>query len=191
MITQHSATIFVDRDGVINQDSDDFIKSLAEWHPIPNSIEALAALSQRFNIIVITNQSGIARGLLTTAELDAMHTELKKQVHAFGGSITDILYCPHGPNDLCTCRKPKPGLLLQAQEKYALNLKNSWCIGDSYRDLEAGLAVGTQAALVRTGKGLRTLAQHPELEKTLRIFDDLNAFSTWILTLDTQKDTSC
>ncbi len=187
MITQHPATIFVDRDGVINQDSDAFIKSLDEWHPIPGSIEALAALSQRFNVIIITNQSGIARGLLTTADLDAMHLDLKKQVTTLGGTITDILYCPHGPNDACICRKPMPGLLLQAQEKYALNLKNSWCIGDSYRDLEAGLAVGTQVALVRTGKGLRTLAQHPELEKSTPIFDDLNAFSTWIL----KKDTSC
>ena len=187
MIAQYPATIFVDRDGVINQDSDAFIKSMAEWHPIPGSIEALAALSQRFNIIVITNQSGIARGLLTKTDLDAMHTELKKQVHALSGTITDILYCPHGPNDLCNCRKPKPGLLLQAQEKYTLNLENSWCIGDSYRDLEAGLAVGSQVALVRTGKGLRTLAQHPELEKTLPIFDNLNAFSTWIL----NKDTPC
>ncbi len=187
MIAQHPATIFVDRDGVINQDSDAFIKSLREWHPIPGSIEALAALSQHFNVIVITNQSGIARGLLTTTDLNAMHTELKKQVCAKGGTITDILYCPHGPDDLCNCRKPKPGLLLQAQKKHMLKLKNSWCIGDSYRDLEAGLAVGTQVALVRTGKGLRTLTQHPDLEKTYPIFDDLNTFSTWIL----KKDISC
>lgn len=187
MIAQHPATIFVDRDGVINQDSDAYIKSLEEWHPIPGSIAALAALSQCFNIIVITNQSGLARGLLTKTDLDAMHEDLQKKVKAQGGIITDIFYCPHGPHDACACRKPKPGLLLQAQEQYQLNLNNSWCIGDSYRDLEAGLAVGTRVALVRTGKGLRTLAQYPELEKTTPIFDDLSAFSTWIL----NKDTSC
>lgn len=177
-----SQTIFVDRDGVINEDSDDYIKTIEEWRPLPGSIEALATLSKHgYQIIVITNQSGIARGLLSLTDLEAMHQKLKNLVAAQGGQVQDIFYCPHGPDDHCNCRKPLPGLLEQAQQKYHIDLKASWCVGDSYRDIEAGKHVGTSVALVRTGKGERTLKAHPELLKTLPIFDNLAAFSTWIL----------
>jgi D-glycero-D-manno-heptose 1,7-bisphosphate phosphatase len=181
-VSTQALTIFVDRDGVINEDSDAFIKTLTEWQPIPGSIEALAKLSQHFQVIVITNQSGIARGLLTQETLAAMHAQLKEKVASLGGKITDIFYCPHGPDDGCDCRKPKPGLLLQAQQRYAIDLAKSWCVGDSYRDLEAGLAVGSKVALVRTGKGLKTLAKYPKLTDTVPVFDDLRAFSASIYT---------
>jgi D-glycero-D-manno-heptose 1,7-bisphosphate phosphatase len=175
-------TIFVDRDGVINEDSDAFIKSLKEWHPIPGSVEALATLSRHdYQIIVITNQSGIARGLFSIDDLTAMHNQLHQQVQAQGGTITDIFYCPHGPDDHCTCRKPLPGLFTQAQKKYNLDLKNSWYIGDSYRDLEAGQAAGTHVALVRTGKGSATLSNHAEELKNIPVFDNLQTFAMWLL----------
>lgn len=179
-------TIFIDRDGVINEDSDAFIKSLKEWQTIPGSIEAIADLSKAgITIIIITNQSGLARSLLTLKDLQEIHQKLIDDVKSQGGKITDIFFCPHGPNDHCDCRKPKPGLLLQAQKKYHLNLNKSYLIGDSYRDLEAGLAAGTKVALTQTGKGETTLLNHPELIKTTAIFKNLKAFSTWILK-DTQ-----
>lgn len=182
LVAHPPLTIFVDRDGVINQDSDAYVKSLDEWHPLPGSIEALATLSTHgYQVIVITNQSGIARGLLTLKDLEAMHTKLKLLVAQQGGYIQDIFYCPHGPEDNCDCRKPLPGLFIQAQKKYNINLEHSWCVGDSYRDIEAGLAVGARVVLVKTGKGERALANHPELKDALPIFEDLSAFTAWLL----------
>lgn len=171
---------------MINEDSNSFIKSLNEWRPLPGSIEALVLLSQYYQVIVITNQSGIARGLLSLDTLKAMHDQLKKDVQAHGGKIIDIFFCPHGPDDHCDCRKPKPGLLLQAQKKYPIDFTQSWCVGDSYRDLEAGRALGTHTALVLTGKGRATLAQHPDLRDSVPVFDDLHAFAKWLL-----KDKLC
>ena len=161
---QTSDFVLLDRDGVINEDSDDFIKSPDEWLAIPGSLEAIALLHQRgLQVVVITNQSGIARGLLDIETLDKIHAKMHRMVEQQGGRISKVYYCPHGPKDNCDCRKPKPGLLKQFAENYNIELVGIPFIGDSYRDIQAGLAVGAQPILVKTGKGLQTLASHPEI----------------------------
>ncbi|MCG6656704.1 D-glycero-beta-D-manno-heptose 1,7-bisphosphate 7-phosphatase [Halomonas campisalis] len=174
--------VILDRDGVINQDSEAYIKSLDEWLPYPRAIEAIARLSRAgWTIAVATNQSGIARGYYDAATLAAMHEELERQVAAAGGEIAHIAYCPHGPDDGCDCRKPLPGLLQQIREALGLeSLSGSWMVGDSLRDLEAGEAMGCRPVLVRTGKGKRTESQGVGLEQALR-FDDLGGFVDWLL----------
>ncbi|MGR2738589.1 D-glycero-beta-D-manno-heptose 1,7-bisphosphate 7-phosphatase [Billgrantia sp. Q4P2] len=177
-----SRLVILDRDGVINQDSDDYIKSLAEWIPYPTSIEAIARLSGAgWTIAIATNQSGIARGYYDEATLASMHAELERQVGEAGGKIDLIAYCPHGPDDGCTCRKPLPGLLVQIRDALELDsLEGSWMVGDSLRDLQAGEPMGCRPVLVRTGKGRRTEAKGVGLEGAL-IFDDLAAFADWLL----------
>ena len=174
--------IILDRDGVINQDSDAYIKSLAEWKPYPGAIAAIARLSQAgYTLAVATNQSGIARGYYDEVTLEAMHTRLHELVNSAGGEITYIAYCPHGPDDGCNCRKPLPGLLQQIQAHLGLTmLEGSWMVGDSLRDLQAGETVGCRSVLVRTGKGEKTEAKGIGLEKA-QIFDDLNAFADWLM----------
>lgn len=178
--------VILDRDGVINRDSDHYIKTLDEWIPYPAAIEAMARLSRAgWLVAVATNQSGIARGYFDVATLGKMHAHLIEMVAAAGGHIDHIAYCPHVDDDGCDCRKPLPGLLEQIQRALHLEtLKGSWIVGDSLRDLQAGVAVGCRRALVRTGKGERTLARHPELGRkgtgTL-IFDDLAGFADWLL----------
>lgn len=174
--------VILDRDGVINRDSDDYIKSLDEWIPYPSSIEAIARLSRAgWTVAVATNQSGIARGYYDEATLAAMHGELHRLVEAAGGSIAHIAYCPHGPDDDCDCRKPLPGLLVQIRNALGLDsLEGSWMVGDSLRDLQAGEPLGCKPVLVRTGKGERTLAKGQGLEAA-EVFDDLAAFVDWLL----------
>ncbi|HSH47048.1 MAG TPA: D-glycero-beta-D-manno-heptose 1,7-bisphosphate 7-phosphatase [Halomonas sp.] len=178
--------VILDRDGVINRDSDRYIKTLDEWIPYPDAIEAIARLSRAgWRVAVATNQSGIARGYFDIATLDAMHARLNALVTAAGGHIEHIAYCPHVDADGCDCRKPLPGLLRQIQRALHLKtLKGSWIVGDSLRDLQAGDAVGCRRALVRTGKGERTLTTHPELGRkgsgTL-ILHDLADFVDWLL----------
>lgn len=151
-----SRLIILDRDGVINQDSDAYIKSLAEWQPLPGSIEAIARLSRAgYTVVVATNQSGLARGYFTQATLDAIHGRLRALVEQAGGELGGIYYCPHGPDDHCDCRKPKPGLLDQIVTDYG-NVSGAPMIGDSLRDLEAGVARDCHPVLVLTGKGERT-----------------------------------
>lgn len=178
--------VILDRDGVINRDSDHYIKSLDEWIPYPASIEAMARLSHAgWHVAVATNQSGIARGYFDVATLGAMHARLTELVTAAGGHIDHIAYCPHVDADDCDCRKPLPGLLRQIQTALGLDtLEGSWMVGDSLRDLQAGDAVGCRQVLVRTGKGERTLTRHPELaleESDTLIFDDLASFIDWLL----------
>mgnify|MGYP006280367835 CR=1 FL=1 len=169
-----SPVILLDRDGVINEDSDLYIKSPDEWRPIPGSLEAIALLGQRgVKVMVLTNQSGIARGLFERATLEQIHARMRLAVQALGGRIDDIFFCPHGPDEGCSCRKPRPGLFQQAADKYRLDLNNVPAVGDSYRDLEAALAVGARPILVKTGKGERTLAQHPDL--SFPVYPDLYA----------------
>lgn len=164
--------VLLDRDGVINEDSDRFIKSPDEWRPIPGSLEAIALLNAHgFKVVVVTNQSGIARGLLDLAMLDKIHQKMRQLLADQGGRIEAIYFCPHGPDSDCACRKPKPGLLKQFAADFAADLAKTVVIGDSLRDLEAGEAVGAQAILVKTGKGALTLKQNPDLKTP--IFDDL------------------
>lgn len=178
--------VILDRDGVINRDSDDYVKSLAEWIPYPAAIDAIARLSRAgWTVAVATNQSGIARGYYDEAPLAEMHAELNRLVRAAGGEVAHIAFCPHGPDDGCDCRKPLPGLLEQIRRALDMDsLTGSWMVGDSLRDLQAGEAVGARGVLVRTGKGERTLAKHPDLAaegSETHVFDDLGAFVDWLL----------
>jgi len=167
--------VIVDRDGVINEDSDAYIKSLAEFRFIPGSLEALARLAQAgYQVAVATNQSGIARGLFDLDALNAMHGKLHRDLGALGGRIDLIAYCPHGPNEGCQCRKPKPGLFLEIGERLGCSLEGVPAIGDSLRDLVAARSVNARPILVRTGKGERTLAKGEGLEG-VPVFDDLAA----------------
>jgi D-glycero-D-manno-heptose 1,7-bisphosphate phosphatase len=170
--------LILDRDGVINQDSDDYIKCADEWRPIAGSIEAIAALSQAgFNIYVATNQSGLGRGLFGQSELDAMHTKFLHLLTKQGGSLSGIFFCPHRPEENCSCRKPQPGLLQQISEDAKCSLGQVPVIGDSLRDIESGLTMGCSPILVKTGKGAKTLAnlisENSPLLLQLPIFDSL------------------
>lgn len=151
--------IVLDRDGVINWDSKNYIKSPSEWRPLPGSITAIARLAAiGFDVVVCTNQSGIARGLLSLDDLSAIHARMDAAVRAAGGRLAAIFICPHGPDDACACRKPQPGLLRAVEQHFGASLCNRPVVGDSARDLVAAARVGARAMLVRTGNGERTLA---------------------------------
>lgn len=149
-----SRLVILDRDGVINHDSPDFIKSPAEWLPIDGSIEAIARLSNAgYEVAVATNQSGIGRGLLDKPTLNAIHERMAEQVKSAGGRLGKIAFCPHHPDDECDCRKPAPGLLKSLARQYGVPLDNVPVIGDSTRDAEAAMAVNARPILVATGNG--------------------------------------
>jgi D-glycero-D-manno-heptose 1,7-bisphosphate phosphatase len=172
--------LILDRVGVINYDSDAYIKSLAEWIPLPGAVEAIARLSKAgWTVAVATNQSGLARGYYDPATLQAMHDHLRQLVAEQGGQLGLIVHCPHGPDDGCDCRKPKPGLLRQIAAHYRVALTGLWFVGDSAGDLAAARAVDCQPVLVKTGKGERTLAE-PLPPGTL-VFDDLAAVAEHLL----------
>ncbi len=172
--------LILDRDGVINHDSDSYIKSVQEWIPIPGSIEAIAQLSKAgWTVAVATNQSGIARGYYDVATLEAMHARLRELVAGQGGEVGLIVYCPHGPNEGCACRKPKPGMLQTIANHYAVDLAGIWFVGDSSGDLQAALAVDCQPVLVKTGKGSKTLAG--TLPMGTLVFDDLAAVAAELI----------
>lgn len=175
--------VILDRDGVINRDSDNYVKSLEEWIPYPAAIEAIARLTRAgWTVAVATNQSGISRGYYGVEVLEAMHDRLRELVREAGGEeIAHIAFCPHGPDDDCDCRKPLPGLLEEIQEALTLDsLEGSWMVGDSLRDLQAGEPMGCRPVLVRTGKGRRTEEKGEGLEGAM-VFDDLAAFVEWLL----------
>ena len=173
--------IILDRDGVINHDSDQYIKSPDEWAPLPGSIEAIAQLSQSgYRIAVATNQSGVGRGLFDMATLNAMHDKLHKLVQAAGGKIDAIFFCAHTNEDHCNCRKPKPGMFEQISTRYATDLTGVPCVGDSLRDLEAGTALGCTPYLVQTGKGKKTEAKGG-LPAGTQVFANLAAVVTHLL----------
>lgn len=175
--------LVLDRDGVINEDSDAFVKSLDEWIPIPGSIEAIARLSQAgYLIAVATNQSGLARGLLTLDDLNAMHGRLHARLGELGGHIEGIFFCPHRPEDGCSCRKPKPGLLTAIQARLGIGPADFLVVGDSLRDLEAAWSFGAPAALVKTGKGAATLAANADRLGSTPIYRDLAALADSLLT---------
>ena len=156
--------IILDRDGVINLDSDAYVKSEAEWVAIDSSIQAIALLHQAgHRIFVATNQSGVGRGFFTLETLNAIHRKMIALVQQAGGYIDDIAFCPHTPEDECSCRKPKAGLLTALARKNQITLTNAIVIGDSLRDLQAATDVGAEAILVLTGKGKKTQQQNPAL----------------------------
>ncbi len=164
--------VLLDRDGVINQDADDFIKSPEQWLPIAGSLEAIALLNaQGYKVVVITNQSGLARGLFDAAMLEKIHAKMQRMTEEKGGKIDAIYFCPHGPDDNCNCRKPKPGLLEAFAADNKVSLGGMTVIGDSLRDLQSAQAVGANPILVKTGKGLQTLHNNPNLN--IPVFENL------------------
>jgi len=181
--------IILDRDGVINFDSDDYIKSPAEWQAIPGSLEAIAKLTQAgYSVFIATNQSGLARKFFDLATLSAIHAKLLAQVTTAGGHIQDIFFCPHHPDDACPCRKPKSGLLEKIEKKYNLDLKNAYFIGDNISDIHAALAHGCKPILVKTGKGERTLQANPNLN--VSVYTDLSAAIDAILLFPISENAS-
>lgn len=173
--------IILDRDGVINYDSDQYIKSPDEWHAIPGSLNAIATLNRSgFKVVVATNQSGIARGYYDVAMLDLIHEKLMHELASVGGYIEEFYFCPHHPDEKCLCRKPQPGLLLRIQEKYKLDLSTTYFIGDSWVDIEAAKLAGCQPLLVLTGKGAQTLQERPTI-LTIPYFADLAEATDYVL----------
>lgn len=173
--------VILDRDGVINVDSEHYIKSPAEWKPLPGSLEAIAKLTQGgYKVVVATNQSGIGRGLFDMDTLNAIHDKMHRSVQSFGGRIDAIYYCPHPADSTCNCRKPRPGMLERIGGCFNIDLAGIPAIGDSLRDLEAAAAVGAQPMLVLTGKGKKTQAENKMPKGTL-VFDDLAAAVAHIL----------
>jgi len=173
--------VVLDRDGVINQDSDDYIKSAAEWLPIPGSLEAIARLNRAgYRVVVTTNQSGLARGYFQLDDFYAMNQKMHSLLLQRGGHLDGLFYCPHSPDDHCDCRKPKPGLLHDVAKRLQVNLQGVWSVGDSLRDLQAAEAVGAKPVLVLTGKGQRTV-QDLSAVGEVPVYDNLSAFVDHLL----------
>jgi D-glycero-D-manno-heptose 1,7-bisphosphate phosphatase len=173
--------IILDRDGVINQDSDEFIKSPKEWIAIPGSLEAIARLNQAgYRVVIASNQSGIAREYFDMATLNAIHQKMHTQAQQVGAAIDAIFFCPHAAVDACDCRKPKPGMFHEISERYGVALKGVPTVGDSLRDLQAGFVSGCVPHLVLTGKGKKTEATGG-LPPATEVFADLAAAVTHIL----------
>jgi D-glycero-D-manno-heptose 1,7-bisphosphate phosphatase len=174
--------VVLDRDGTINEDRADFVKSADEWVPLHGALEAIARLNQAgWHTVIATNQSGIGRGLFDMAALNAMHVKMNQALHRLGGRVDAVFFCPHSPQDGCTCRKPLPGLLEQIAERYGVELAGVPAVGDSARDLEAAAAAGCEPHLVRTGKlaraGEDALAALSLALPGLQVHADLAAFA--------------
>ena len=182
--------IILDRDGVINQDRDDFVKSVDEWVPIEGSMDAIAFLTEAdYTIAVATNQSGVARKYFSLQDLTEMHQNMHRLAQQAGGVIDGIWFCPHTADAQCECRKPKPGMVKDIIERFNAEAKNTWMVGDSLRDLQAIAAVGGKPALVLTGKGKKTLAvEGSDLPENTQIFDNLLAFSQYLLQQEQQSE---
>lgn len=187
--------VILDRDGTINQDRDDYVKSEAEWVPLPGALEAIARLNHAgWHVVVASNQSGLGRGLFDVSALNAMHTKMHKLLATAGGRVEAIFYCPHGPEQACRCRKPAPGLFEQIGERYGVSLQGVPTVGDTARDLIAGAAVGCEPHLVLTGKGAawrEPLAAGQSLPVNFpvgtRVHDNLAAFAAWLIARDHEQ----
>jgi len=182
----HTKLVILDRDGTINQDSDDYVKSADEWIALPGALEAIARLNHAgWRVVVASNQSGLGRGLFDVAALNAMHTKMHKLLAAAGGRIDAVFYCPHSPEETCNCRKPLPGLFEQIGERYGMDLKGVHTVGDSLRDLQAGAAVGCVTHLVHTGKGEKLLGQPLPVDfpQGTMTHTDLSEFAEWLLAM--------
>ena len=172
--------VFLDRDGIISRDSPNHIKSWEEFHFLPNSKKGIKQLNNhKFHIILITNQSVIARGMVTKEELQNIHNKMKKEIEEYGGKIDKIYYCPHHPDDGCNCRKPKPGMILKAAEENNINTRKSYMIGDRMMDIEVGKAVGSKTILIPSESGLKELRQ--SISKPDYIAKDLLDASKWLI----------
>ncbi|MFC1815923.1 D-glycero-beta-D-manno-heptose 1,7-bisphosphate 7-phosphatase [Thermodesulfobacteriota bacterium] len=179
--------VFLDRDGVINRDAPDYIKSWSEFEFLPNSLAAIKHLTQAgFDTIIITNQSVINRKMTSKQELESIHARMTATVQSKGGLIKDIFFCPHTPADQCDCRKPQPGLIYQVQKTYHINLASAFMVGDSAKDIECAHNAGCgHAILVKTGNG--TKAEKMLAEKKIRpdyVAKDLHEAVNWITSHD-------
>ena len=165
--------IILDRDGVINYESENYIKSPEEWIPIPGSLDAIAQLNRYgFRVLIVTNQSGVARGFYDLHTLDEIHEKLMHELASVGGYIEEIFFCPHHPDEKCDCRKPEPGLFYQIEKKYPIKFSETYFIGDSLNDMQVAETVGCMSVLVLSGKGQQTLENNPEL-RDIPNFPDL------------------
>ena len=178
--------VLVDRDGVINVDSDSYIKSAAEWHPIPGSLETIARLNQNgIDVVVITNQSGIGRGYFNEEALSEMHDKMAEALAQLQGHVSDIFFCPHRPEENCDCRKPEPGLLDQLQKKYNIALDGVPFIGDTGKDLHLAKSKNCLPILVKTGKGQVFFEgdfQSDPVKKDTLVFENLQDAGNYLLT---------
>lgn len=167
--------VILDRDGVINHDSEQFIKSPDEWRPLPGALESIALLNQwGWRVVVASNQSGIGRGLFGMDTLNAINDKMLKSLAQVGGRLDAFFFCPHSADSTCDCRKPNPGMFIQIGQRFNVDLARVPSVGDSLRDIQATVAAGAQPILVLTGKGLIT-RDHPDLPPETRIFPDLAA----------------
>jgi len=178
--------LILDRDGVINVESSEFVKTPEEWVPIKGSLEAIGRLSQAgYDIVIITNQSGIGRGYFSADTLAKIHARMIDYVQQHGGKIQSILFCPHAPDDGCNCRKPKHGMYQELAERLNISFGDVYSVGDSVRDLLAAQAAGAKPALVKTGNGKKSIKEienAPELGLTSApVFDNLSNFADALL----------
>ncbi len=178
--------VILDRDGTINEDRDDFVKSPDEWVPLPGALEAIARLNHAgWHTVIATNQSGLGRGTFDMSTLNAMHAKMNQMLAKQGGRIDAVFFCPHAPDESCTCRKPLPGLFEQIGERFGMSLRDVPVVGDSVRDLQAGVAAGCRPHFVRTGKGARLgeaqLAELCALVPGTVVHADLAAFAEYLV----------
>lgn len=183
--------VILDRDGVINEDSDAYIKSVDEWHPVPGSIEAIARLSRAgYLIAVATNQSGLARGYFDEVALANIHNLMSAMVEQAGGYLAVVCFCPHGPDENCACRKPRTGMLDQIESSLSLSVTGNWYVGDSFKDIETARAKACKPILVRSGKGRDTESRLTVHERSfVPVVDNLAAAADFILAHDSQLPT--
>ncbi|MBT9505751.1 D-glycero-beta-D-manno-heptose 1,7-bisphosphate 7-phosphatase [Rhodoferax sp.] len=176
--------VILDRDGTINEDSAEFVKSPDEWAPLPGALEAIARLNHAgWHVVIASNQSGLGRGLFDVSTLNAMHAKMSKMLAAVGGRVDAIFYCPHAPDEGCRCRKPEPGLFEQIGERYGVDLRGLPTVGDTARDVLAGAAAGCEPHLVLTGKGAayRGRSLPDTFPKDTRVHEDLGAFADFLI----------
>ena len=180
--------VILDRDGTINEDSADFVKTPEEWMPLPGALEAIARLNHAgWHVVIASNQSGLGRGLFDVSTLNAMHAKMHKMLATVGGRIDAVFYCPHAPDEGCRCRKPEPGLYEQIGERYGLDLHGVPAVGDTARDALAAVAAGCEPHLVLTGKGAvyrgRTLPE--TFPKETQVHADIAAFADFLIARET------
>ena len=183
--------VILDRDGTINEDRDDFVKSPDEWVPLPGALEAIARLNHAgWHTVIATNQSGLGRGTFDMSTFNAMHAKMNQMLAKQGGRIDAVFFCPHAPEDQCECRKPLPGLMMQIGERYGVNMKDVPLVGDSLRDLQAGQAAGCPTHLVRTGKAgqleEKAMAELLQLAPGTQLHADLGAFADSLIQQERQ-----
>lgn len=184
MAERSTRLVILDRDGTLNHDRDDYVKSALEWEPLPGALEAVARLNHAgWHVVVATNQSGLGRGLFDMAALNAMHEKMHRALAAVGGRIDAVFFCPHTPEDRCLCRKPLPGLFEQISERMALSLQGVPAAGDSLRDLTAARSAGCQPHLLLTGKsaGLSAAQVQPAMPAGTLVHADLSALADHLI----------